>query len=276
MISARRYAPVKACIYCGALRYHDTSKRKLGDEHIIPEGLGGNLLLPEASCERCERTINSFEQRVLTGTYHVARKQMNIRSKKKRKPPPIPLKITFNDGRELRIMIPVEKYPGLIVTLTFFPPRILLNSERLPIEISGGLAMATLPEFGERLNAIIGMPITVFPGTITFEPIRPDATAQRLALMLAKIAHSYATAELGTAGFIPYLRELILGDTPEYLTHYVGGTYDENPIPTKDIFDLELKERADHLGDLHLVCSIRIYSHYQDMPRYLVVVGKKC
>ncbi len=39
-----RTDPIGRCIYCGG-------RKGLLDEHIIPYGLGGNLVLPEASCK---------------------------------------------------------------------------------------------------------------------------------------------------------------------------------------------------------------------------------
>jgi hypothetical protein len=42
--------------------------------------------------------------------------------------------------------------------------------------------------------------------------------------MLAKIAHSYAVAELGIDGFKPFLNKIILGANIHHLSHYVGGT----------------------------------------------------
>jgi hypothetical protein len=202
MVLAHKYAPIKCCIYCGAEKYHGSSDRKLGDEHIIPEGLGGRLILPEASCKKCEDVINRYEQPVIKGIYHVARKKMKVRSKKNRKPPPIPIQIT-RFGEESTLMIPVDDYPGLIVTFTFFPPTIFSISTPIAMEEFGaGIAAASLPTFGEQLNAVLGMTITeFFPGKISFPPIHPDATAKKLALMLAKIAHSYAVAELGIDSF---------------------------------------------------------------------------
>src|SRR4051794_27690090 len=57
MLRARTYPAVGRCIYCDA---------QLGDavlttEHIIPESLGGMLVLPEASCTDCQKFTSAFE-----------------------------------------------------------------------------------------------------------------------------------------------------------------------------------------------------------------------
>jgi hypothetical protein len=55
----RVYPPVGRCIYCLAMA------SDLGDEHIIPQALGGNIILRSASCRHCEKIIGGgFEQRL--------------------------------------------------------------------------------------------------------------------------------------------------------------------------------------------------------------------
>src|ERR1700733_7626443 len=51
------YDPVGSCIYCGRTTLPHGVDR-FTDEHIIPLGLGGTRILPEASCVKCQRTIN--------------------------------------------------------------------------------------------------------------------------------------------------------------------------------------------------------------------------
>src|SRR5271169_3644705 len=63
-----RFSPAGACIYCGAAMYHPTSSRPLADEHIIPFGRNGDLILPESTCQACERMTGQFEAVVLRGS----------------------------------------------------------------------------------------------------------------------------------------------------------------------------------------------------------------
>src|SRR4051794_2543668 len=51
------YPPVGRCIYCGETKL-PRGVLRFGNEHIIPLALGGNLVLPEASCRECEKIIN--------------------------------------------------------------------------------------------------------------------------------------------------------------------------------------------------------------------------
>ena len=52
------YDPVRKCIYCGTDTLPEGFQR-FTDEHIFAFGLGGNLVLQEASCRCCQRKINT-------------------------------------------------------------------------------------------------------------------------------------------------------------------------------------------------------------------------
>ena len=60
-----RRITVGQCIYCGS--------EPIGEEHIIPQGVGGTLVLGKASCGDCEETINRFEANVLNTVLYVPR-----------------------------------------------------------------------------------------------------------------------------------------------------------------------------------------------------------
>jgi hypothetical protein len=56
------YKPVWYCIYCSDGVIKNATKRSLGKEHIIPLGLGGNQILPRASCKNCGRITGMVEE----------------------------------------------------------------------------------------------------------------------------------------------------------------------------------------------------------------------
>lgn len=112
------YAPIGSCIYCGSLKWSAEQPRKLGDEHIVPEGLGGRLLLPEASCKKCEEITSKIELEWLRSGFHTARVQKGLEKKKKRPPRFLNLQIQ-RKGQTVWESVPLEKYPAMIVTLLF-------------------------------------------------------------------------------------------------------------------------------------------------------------
>ena len=56
------------------------------------------------------------------------------------------------DGK--RRYVSTTEYPGLLLSFVFPLPTILLGIPPDYKSFSGGVALATLPEFGERLNAL--------------------------------------------------------------------------------------------------------------------------
>ncbi|MGE0742901.1 MAG: HNH endonuclease [Hyphomonadaceae bacterium] len=78
--SQQRLSPVDRCIYCLATD-------ALTDEHIIPVSLGGLLILPKASCPRCQVVTTRFEQAVARHMYWPLRLRLGIEGSRKRKKP---------------------------------------------------------------------------------------------------------------------------------------------------------------------------------------------
>lgn len=74
-----RLTPVGVCIYCG------TTEGPLTDEHTIPKGLGGTLVLPAASCGACATLTSQIERRVLRGFLDKGRQAMGIKGRKTHK-----------------------------------------------------------------------------------------------------------------------------------------------------------------------------------------------
>jgi hypothetical protein len=84
--------------------------------------------------------------------------------------------------------------------------------------------------------------------------------------MLAKIAHSYAVAEVGLDGFEHFLPEMILGKCM-YFSHYVGnGIVHEAATPELPTLTM------DTIDDL-IVVYVRLYARY-GLASYMVVVGR--
>jgi hypothetical protein len=91
--------------------------------------------------------------------------------------------------------------------------------------------------------------------------------------MLAKIAHSYAVAELGSDAFHPLLPDLILG-TEDRAAYLVGGDASEFPLPDKEPYLHHVYLlNAMSGGIMYTLVSIRLFA-VVGMPRYHVVVGR--
>ena len=249
------YAAVGACIYCG------TSERRLTREHIIPLGLGGNWILPKASCDTCSaitRDIEQFCLRPMLGPFRI-RLRLPTRRPKER-PTTLQLEFMRTDGMRERSTVPAEDFPGVCFGFRWPAPGLLRGQP--PTENFEGELVARLIEHEVRAHA-----------TPDGRKVKLGAVNMLLfARMLAKIAHSYAVANLGLSAFSPLLPDLILGRSAA-APWLVGGDASAPPLETeRSLHDVYLQHCLTSDVEYVLV-AVRLFA-FVGMPRYHVVVGK--
>ena len=165
----------------------------------------------------------------------------------------------------VRRKIHQDEYPGLLITFVNGLPGILVGS--VPADdYSGGVAVTTLPGFGERLNKLKAK---YRAREVSFEP---GVHIDYLGKMLAKIAHAYATAELGYGSFNPLLINIILGVPPLYISQYVGGLRDVEPPLGDDLHIIEIDQTGIGQGR-YIVVKIQLFAD-RKLPVYYVVAGE--
>jgi hypothetical protein len=205
------YKPVWCCIYCSNGVINEATKRLLGKEHIIAFGLGGNLVLPRASCQNCGRITGMVEEKC----QHMILGQTRIRLGLPTRHPndrPSQLALVFRhaDGRLEQKKVHPSDFPLIIPGLRLPPPGILTGEN---------------PHDRRAMDAWVG-----FQNEEIRKKLVDGGPSLRLVTldnhmfsrMIAKIAHSYAVAELGIHSFQPVLLDLILdkSQTPFY---WIGG-----------------------------------------------------
>src|SRR5580704_808673 len=112
----RIFGPVGRCIYCFA------TDCDLGDEHVIPQALGGNIILRSASCRNCEKIIGGgFEHRLThktNGMFAAMRLRHAYKSKRpKERPTSLPFNFTDRYGFKRRIKVPAKLTPRYWMTM---------------------------------------------------------------------------------------------------------------------------------------------------------------
>ncbi|HBN47968.1 HNH endonuclease [Thalassospira xiamenensis] len=260
---SRRYPAVGACIYCG------TRAGKLNDEHIIPFAIGGNaLVLPAASCRKCEIDNNKIEGPMHRRQLQPLRVVLNLptrrpSSRSGQLPVGLSKFTTFNPGETAvslgEASILSENFPLLFCGLLLDKPGILLN-----------LPLGTPLKWDSIIRLCYDPSRSPFVGeanAVRLGEFNPYLSAQ----YLARIAYAYAVAEKGLTMFQPLVLDLIKGKT-KYFRHWVGG-------------DLEIPDAApDRLhsishgweiinGVRYLVVKLRLFS-FLATPVYYVVVGQ--
>lgn len=263
-MSSIRYDPVGYCIYCG--------NHSIGDEHIIPRAIGGTLVLPNASCRPCERTIGLFENRCARYMFGVAKAHLGIRSRKANRS----MKYIHTDVRGQPIKISVDEHPGEICSFVFWPPKILLGQDcdDKCRTIEGHILIWPTTKDAQERQKRLNKPIT----------IARNLSALDLARQIAKIAHSYAIAEIRRRAieqFKPFLVPLILGKEPIFPSYLIGGSLDEFPplgkgkpaTPARHEIDMNIERHISSQARL-VVVKIRLFSAFDETPTYFAVAGE--
>lgn len=253
----REYKAVGRCIYCDSEIYAKGNSRKLGGEHIIAEGLGGNIELLEASCLDCERITGALvEGDVLGNTLKAFRLHLKIRGKKRPPPDTLPLPL-FPNGPTIDLAI--EDYPVVFGFPLYDEPQLFVGGP-------GGT-----------------QPVADFVATLVkYDPIKvarkygilqqwstPRWDSHMLFRMLAKSAHAFAQAEI-PGKFKPVLSDLIRHGTTDAFNH-IGGER-TLPPPTDALHEIGLGYRR-VAGKDYVVARIRLFARHGG-PVYYVVVGE--
>jgi hypothetical protein len=246
------------CIYCWPER---ATTANLGREHIIPDKLGGKLILHQAACKECERKINrEIETPTLTRMWLHPRTHLQIKTSTPRTSLPVgtwtadtpdwpnmdDVDFDFED-------ISLEQHPFRIVIPRFKPPGILWGCKLTEkFEIVGISAYAPTPD----------PPKAAGKQSAEFQPFSPDIICRSV----AKIAHSAAVAELGLDAFTPMLSPIILG-TDLNISNLVGSSLTRGRV-REGLHRIELTVSGEYV-----VAKVQLFARYGLQP-FLAVVGR--
>ena len=257
---AKVYDPVGRCIYCGR------SDFDLTREHIIPFALGGQLILPDASCRGCAKIINeTFENACLRKMFGQLRLRRNFPTRNpKQRPKTLPMHVVIGDRAET-IQTPVPYRPDGTVMFAFPVPGIISG---ITPDQAATIPIPAIWFHGKRGNKARqwakNREATRHGGIASFNP-------ELFSKMIGKIAHAFAVAELGMNGFVPFLPKALIGEEPWKLGYYVGGFPDEVPR-SEYINEIGLRLVDDNAGKPYHAVQIRIFGD-AGAPVYQVVVG---
>jgi hypothetical protein len=254
------FQSANVCIYCGAKVWASGSIHPLGKEHIIPEGLGGTIILPHASCGECEDHTKRFEGKILRNLLWAPRHKLDIRMKKRERDSDLfPFTATV-DGKDVRFDLPLNRHPTVLFLCGFQEPGVLIGR---PANTSGiaGIWMHGLNDFSLAGQKKINTPPF---DTVTF------------CQLLAKIAHSFAAAAFGTEVFVPaltnYIRRRFAKDEAFLECFYWCGGEKKIRGRSTNLHELAAGV-AETKGNFYLLVHIRLFANLGS-PTYSVVVGE--
>lgn len=196
-----RGAVVGECIYCG-------SDDGLSDEHVIPLSLGGNFVLPLASCTKCNAITSAFEGKVAGGFMRDARVVAGLPTRhRKKRPSHLPIQVN-RDGQFEEVKVPADAFPAFVHLPLLSPPGLF--------EGRSGVAGVDVQQGFETIH--FGKDPAAVARDLKTDSIRMtvnwDVTS--FARLLAKAAYGFAVGSLGKIprDEVPIL-PLILGNADD-------------------------------------------------------------
>src|ERR1700730_2940748 len=294
-----RYDPVGRCIYCGATSYGADNSRPLADEHIIPLALDGDRVLPNASCQRCEKLTSSAELMALRGVLRGPRISLALKSRKGH-PDTLPL-FGHHQGSVFKVDIDAASYPSILLLpapawlpamLTGYDlpetPRMFVYGGPLNEHASRFLLSKTQRTRSKakkknwkkrrRQKQLQPMqvqfsdapPEKVFHGSGVFSP---SLNVKLYYRMLAKVAHAYAVAELGLDSFKPFLLDVIQGIADDNLGLYFGGplVHSTQLGTLGHLHSVSLHFECSFDEVCYIVARIKLFDSLGGPPNYVVV-----
>lgn len=259
----QRSNAVKQCIYCSDVN-------NLTDEHVLPYGLGGDLVLKKASCQNCAKVTSQLEQRLLRGHWWPYRRYLGMKSRRPSEQDanlPVLLKREFTEDRKAELPIN-EQSIALVFELD--PPSIFRGEYRSDAPAAPRVFMKQL---GPPPKAVLidGNSHQLLPDEKLEIPVNFDAGD--LCRFLAKVAHGYAIHRRGLSAFEEFfLPEIILGKTQGALT-FVGGN--SSPFIGPRLFGSGINSLSDRVNGEFLTVYIQLFRDSgAPPPIYEIVVGR--
>jgi len=258
-----KYDTINQCIYCGSIE-------SLSDEHVLPYGLAGEILLKQASCASCAKETGRLEQRLLRGHWWPYRQFLGLKSRTSKEPvPDLTVTVERLDGSKISAQIPMAKQ-SIAMVFELDPPSILEGKQRLEIPYARNVYMKPLAS-SPSVVRIDGKLHHLTPFEKLTIPVNFDAG--ELCRFLAKVAHGYAISRRGMDACYKYfLPPIILGEVAGAMT-YVGGT--KNPIIGSLLPGTKIHALMDRVNGQYLTVYIQLFRDGGDPPPiYEVVVGE--
>lgn len=230
--------------------------------------MGGNLVLKEASCKKCEKIINQEVETPITSHewgYFRANRGFPTRNNKNRgsnkKNRKTHIELSTLDGLPLKI--PISDYSAPVFLYKFGEARILSGTPAGTDHLRWTVDVLTDRDAEIRMQQ-------KFPNWDKKHTLK--ARPHEFARLLAKIAYGYSVAELGLGTFYGYVQDIIIGQSNDYF-NFVGGSWDILPPVTGGDHVTNITFKFISPETALVIVDIRLLSQ-TSTPNYHVVVGE--
>jgi hypothetical protein len=248
------YAPLERCLYCA-------ETENLSEEHIIPLGFGGELIVPRASCKAHQKATCKVEDFVLRKYLCALRSHLGLPSRNPlHRPDGYVLKLR-RGAHSWKQKVKLADHPGFVRFMTFVAPpgRVLGRARRQETWSVRFVDVEIFPDIAMRLARL---------GADGFED-KVTINGMAIARLIAKIGHCFAVAELGIDAFEELYVAHLIGAEAQDCNYWVGGYDRGRDIQPKELHELRFLRRGNEL-------SVIVHLLVPYCPRYAyeVIVGR--
>lgn len=247
------FLPYGKCIYCGM-------KNPSTDEHIIPFGLSGDMILKNASCTSCAKITSKIEQDILRGPFLGVRLFRRLKSRNGHKKTKIQVLVRMlkNDFWQ-DVLLAVEDAPNIIPFPNFMPPRIITGATESEQHLIGKYDIL----FGKS-----PLEVCKEQGASSIE-VKSSINLNSFSRFIAKIGYSYGCA-LGVMKDLENPQEIVeaIFRTDNSIEKWVGGCSGPTTTPGH-LYHLNL-----HYDFERRIAAVEVQIFADsETPSYLVVLG---
>lgn len=251
-----KFGPLGYCLYCGEID-------GLTDEHIVPYGLNGNIVLPKSSCFSCQKITSKIELFVLRDMLGMLRTRHNLKSRHRKKRADREVYIDIVDQPyEERVQLNRDELPTVICMPNWGSDSLCWTLGLVAPEKKSEMVWRFPSGDAERILEVAGNRPYQLPNMVFNQSI--------FARFIAKIGLSFAYAAFGGLPVATDLSNLILCEDVDFRTR-VGS---EMPrTGSSFLWKVSLA-----LGDLHrggrwLAAQIEFFTPFHT-PTYFLMIGE--
>jgi HNH endonuclease len=269
MDNVKHNPPVGQCVYCGK-REPEVS---LSREHILAYSLGGDAVLPAASCPTCQEIIRPIETYCAETVFKDVRVHHGVHSRSgQRLELPVYTKFSPEFDDSDTVLVSTKDHPGLLMMPSYDLPGIVSNivpSDKFLGEVKiHGWEIDFFDDDKKQRLAKAG---------IKTPWVMRQIDMHIFGRMIAKVAHCTAIGLIGFSKFKPLLKEAILEG--KNVPYFVGCATDRTPPPIgmKTWARIEIRKirtRRYVVVFLRLFAYVKAEQSEKGTPVYSVVVGE--
>ena len=254
----RIFDPVGQCIYCGARPPIPLTK-----EHVVPQGLGGGLILPRASCEICRQITQKIEESCLRKMLLPYRLRFDLVQREHEIKKAMEVMVESETAIETKVIPRISGPHYLLLPALEQPPGLLIGQP-------AGAPMPYHLQFAGNAEQLRELPGLVGANRVHFKAHVDVGSYIR---MIAKIAHSFAVGQIGIDGFNADLRQFILGQDFNMASFLIGCSTVDLPIRS-DALSHQVGLGILPWGPIQFVrVRVRLFARHNS-PAYDVIVGR--